>query len=166
MNNQPPQNSSMTPLKVSVDIVESERAPEVSTPFLPDATETKDPTTSRRIRDSSRNIARLFKRAFQQVWRDLRDAKPKKWYALRWLAFLSALWSCALIVLIVCFALLSAGKFGFEDSSCHPDGEFSPFRNSFNWWALKGTFQITLKVGNFDFATAKIIDVIWDLVSL
>ncbi|RSL84040.1 hypothetical protein CEP51_004150 [Fusarium floridanum] len=163
-HDQPPQNHSIAPFKVSVDIVESERAPEeVSTPFLP-SEETKQPTTLTQIRSSPRNTAHLIKQAFQQTWHDVKNAKPKKWYGLQWLAFFSILWTCALITLIICFALLSAGKFGFEDSSCHPDGEFSPFRNSFNWWALKGTFQITLKVGNFDFATAKIIDVIWDLV--
>ncbi|RSL63589.1 hypothetical protein CEP54_005129 [Fusarium duplospermum] len=153
---QPPRNQSTAPLKVSVDIVESERVPEeVSTPFLP---------TDTRICNSPRNTAHHIKQAFRQAWHDVKSAKPKKWHGLQWLAFLSIFWTCALIALIICFALLSAGKFGFEDSACHPDGEFSPFRNSFNWWALKGTFQITLKVGNFDFVTAKIIDVVWDLV--
>lgn len=59
------------------------------------------------------------------------------------------------------------------DLPCHLDGEFNldandtlgnEFRHSNNWGAAKGFFQITLSWSNFDFTTAKLIDVAWDLV--
>ncbi|KAF5559650.1 hypothetical protein FNAPI_4634 [Fusarium napiforme] len=51
---------------------------------------------------------------------------------------------------------------------CQPDGEF--WFNGvirvvmFNWLAPSAFFQITLSWGRFSFGTAKVIDVIWDLV--
>ncbi|KAM5512023.1 hypothetical protein FOXYSP1_06823 [Fusarium oxysporum f. sp. phaseoli] len=76
-------------------------------------------------------------------------------------------WNLSVLGLLIYLCLLPLG-FSDEESPCQPDGEFRfggiDRRGSFAWWAPRGFFQITLGWGRFSFGTAKLIDVIWDLV--
>ena len=77
-------------------------------------------------------------------------------------------WNLSVLGLLIYLCLLPL-DFSDEESPCQPDGEFRfggiDRRGSFAWWAPRGFFQITLGWGRFSFGTAKLIDVIWDLVS-
>ncbi|SCO78142.1 uncharacterized protein FRV6_02355 [Fusarium oxysporum] len=76
-------------------------------------------------------------------------------------------WNLSVLGLLIYLCLLPLG-FSDEESPCQPDGEFRfggiDRRGSFDWWATRGFFQITLGWGRLSFGTAKLIDVIWDLV--
>jgi len=70
------------------------------------------------------------------------------------------------LVLLVLFGALPSLSLGSEQpSACHPDGTFSPFGQDYSPWALQGLFQINLGLGNLTFTQAKVIDVVWDIVS-
>lgn len=45
------------------------------------------------------------------------------------------------------------------------DNTFSPFVDRLNWWSADGIFEITIGFGSMSFAQAKIVDIIWDVVS-
>ncbi|KAF5572732.1 hypothetical protein FPANT_12868 [Fusarium pseudoanthophilum] len=76
-------------------------------------------------------------------------------------------WNLSVLGLLIYLCLLPLGL-SDDESPCQPDGEFRfggidrPGR--FDWWAPKGFFQITLSWGRLSFGTAKLVDVIWDLV--
>ena len=50
-------------------------------------------------------------------------------------------------------------------SACVADGSFSLDPPSYSLWASSGFFQITLAFGTFSFTSAKVVDVVWDVVS-
>ncbi|KAM5352763.1 hypothetical protein ACJ41O_005485 [Fusarium nematophilum] len=77
------------------------------------------------------------------------------------LVFLAHVWAVSLVVLLFYLVLQSTGTVGVDIGACHPDGEFSPFRNSYNWWAAEGFFQVTLRSEDFSFAGVKML---WNLV--
>ncbi|CZR43558.1 uncharacterized protein FPRO_07525 [Fusarium proliferatum ET1] len=100
--------------------------------------------------DSS--VIRAFKDAFYDLTRigkKSKDSRPLDWCFVR-----RVLWA-------------SCWNLDGEDR-CQPDGEFRldgiDQLGGFDWWAPGGFFQITLGWGRFSFGTAKLIDVIWDLV--
>ncbi|SCO31282.1 uncharacterized protein FFNC_01974 [Fusarium fujikuroi] len=76
-------------------------------------------------------------------------------------------WNLSVLGLLIYLCLMPLG-FSDEESACQPDGEFRfggiDRPGTFDWWAPKGFFQITLNWGRLSFGTAKLIDVIWDLV--
>jgi hypothetical protein len=47
---------------------------------------------------------------------------------------------------------------------CQPDGTFG-YNSDYNIWDIAGLFQIELRYGSLSFTQAKIIDVVWDVVS-
>jgi hypothetical protein len=49
---------------------------------------------------------------------------------------------------------------------CQPGGRFSPYASPYSPWASADIFKITLGFGAMSFAQAKIIDIVWDLVSI
>jgi hypothetical protein len=51
-------------------------------------------------------------------------------------------------------------SFGF----CEPDGTFNTGLESVSVWSPSKAFQITLAFGSMRFSTAKLIDIIWDVV--
>ncbi|KAJ4027905.1 hypothetical protein NW752_000154 [Fusarium irregulare] len=135
----------------------------------------ESPTSStRKAPDKPETIMRSIKNAFGDAWKDISSMQRFKSPQSRRVVvkLLLVAWNVSL--------LLSIGKLssmlvlGTElDSPCHPDGDFylnandtlsNEFRHSNNWGNAKGFFQITLSWGNFDFTTAKLIDVAWDLV--
>lgn len=75
-------------------------------------------------------------------------------------------WSSCLLTYIA-FALLSPASLYFQTATaCLPDGSFNIYSDSYSPWAAEGTFQITMAYGAVSFDQAKVIDVIWDVVSL
>ena len=117
---------------------------------------------------------RSIKNVFRDAWKDIsslqRFKSPQSRRVVVKLLLLA--WNVSLLSLIG--KLSSMLVLGTQlDSPCHPDGDFylnandtlgNEFRHSNNWGNAKGFFQITLSWGNFDFTTAKLIDVAWDLV--
>ncbi|SCN63954.1 uncharacterized protein FFB20_00171 [Fusarium fujikuroi] len=100
--------------------------------------------------DSS--VIRAFKDAFYDLMRigkKRKDSPPRDWSFVR------------RVLLAICWNL-------DEENPCQPDGEFrfdtADQLGAFDWWAPRGFFQITLGWGRFSFGTAKLIDVVWDLV--
>ena len=54
------------------------------------------------------------------------------------------------------------------DRTCRPDGDFRLIRDpyeSYNAWSASTFFQITASSGELSFTQAKVIDVVWDVVS-
>lgn len=72
-----------------------------------------------------------------------------------------------LIYALVSLAATSVfeSNFAIIGTACQPDGDFYTNPNDFNYWHISGFFQITLGLGELEFAEAKVIDVIWDVVS-
>ncbi|KAF5021781.1 hypothetical protein F66182_6156 [Fusarium sp. NRRL 66182] len=141
--------------------------------LLPVSSAHEDPRR-RRVswRDSPSFARQSCKDTFREAWHDVRSPKrlgqPIK--SLGWrrilFGFVVILWCFALLVLLLFLMLMPRGL-GFVSAACQPDGEFlftSDTESNFDWWAATGFFQITLGLGRFDFATAKAIDVVWDLV--
>jgi hypothetical protein len=54
----------------------------------------------------------------------------------------------------------SVPTFGF----CEPNGNFNTGLESVSVWSPSAAFQITLGFGSMSFSTAKLIDIIWDVV--
>jgi hypothetical protein len=118
--------------------------------------------------------AAQFRGWWAQAWRDARaDLKAANWRdALQWiLSFLSTLlpFSC----LMYFFAGMRIGwshpgwRPTYPDlvAWCMPDGSFSTARY-FQYWKISGFFQITLPFHHqLTFTQAKVVDIIWDLVS-
>jgi hypothetical protein len=50
------------------------------------------------------------------------------------------------------------------DSACQLDGSFSLYHDV-GYWEISGFFQITLPFGSLTFTQAKVIDIVWDVVS-
>ncbi|KAH7255307.1 uncharacterized protein BKA55DRAFT_592663 [Fusarium redolens] len=107
-------------------------------------------------RESS--VIKAFKDSFHDLaslGKTRKDIRPFEWSLIRqvfWVGY----WNLSVLGLLIYLCLLPLG-FSDDESPCQPDGEF-------RFWAPKGFFQITLGWGRFSFGTAKLIDVVWDLV--
>ncbi|EWG40988.1 hypothetical protein FVEG_15207 [Fusarium verticillioides 7600] len=112
-------------------------------------------------------------KAFKDVFYDLnfflkspRTDRPFELSLIRQVVWVGC-WNFSVLGLLIYLCLLPLGLSDAE-SPCQPDGEFRfggidrPGR--FDWWAPRGFFQITLSWGRLSFGTAKLVDVIWDLV--
>lgn len=115
-----------------------------------------------------------FRAWWAQAWRDVRaDLKATSWgNASLWvISFLSTLlpFSC-LLYFFPGMKRLSTYSSWYDDYlgldvRCLPDGSFSLAR-SFQYWQISGFFQITLPFPQrLTFTEAKVVDIIWDLVS-
>jgi hypothetical protein len=104
----------------------------------------------------------LWRTAHRQAWHDLK---------IRWRRGL--FWvMCFIVPLGLCFTLLvvvslsgSASNFSLDVTACQPDGQFSLDSNDYDYWDVSGFFQVTLGFGDLTFTQAKVIDVVWDVVS-
>lgn len=105
------------------------------------------------------NIVRVSRTAFQDL---KRDVKSIRWLrGLGW--FVGMVW---LFGLLTCIALLgNQGFFVSENTACQPDGSFRLQPDTYSMWSSTGFFQITIGGGNLTFAQAKLIDIVWDIVS-
>ncbi|SCN93328.1 uncharacterized protein FFM5_05642 [Fusarium fujikuroi] len=118
--------------------------------------------------DSS--VIRAFKDAFYDLMRigkKRKDSPPRDWSFVR-RVLLAICWNLSVLGLLTYLCLVPLGV-GDEENPCQPDGEFrfdtADQLGAFDWWAPRGFFQITLGWGRFSFGTAKLIDVVWDLLS-
>ncbi|KAF5718972.1 hypothetical protein FGLOB1_1386 [Fusarium globosum] len=115
------------------------------------------------------SVIKAFKDAFydlKRIGKKRKDSPPLDWRFIRRVV-LAICWNLSVLGLLIYLCLVPLGV-GDEDNPCQPDGEFRfdavDQLGTFDWWAPRGFFQITLGWGRFSFGTAKLIDVIWDLV--
>jgi hypothetical protein len=107
----------------------------------------------------------LFRQAGQEVRSDIRNTH---WNGilLKKILFLFPIpiWTSGLV--IVLFVIAQPQHYtGTPRVACTPDGEFSLNPGHYSYWSRKGFFQITLAFGKLSFDNAKLIDVVWDVVS-
>lgn len=105
----------------------------------------------------------LWIRACQEAVADLR--------AKRWVRFLVVCWTACLVIGLVMTPLAFASPgykspSNYDSMACRPDGSFRPFSFEYDPWGISGFFQITMGYGSLTFTQAKVIDVIWDIVSI
>lgn len=112
-----------------------------------------------------RSFARRCEPAFQELWDDLRSTGWVRGFG--WLSLL-VVWVVGLGSAITMVALSGpAASFGDQQSfsACLPDGSFSLQPELYNPFKASHAFEITVAFGNLSFANAKLIDVVWDIVS-
>lgn len=116
---------------------------------------------------SSSYLAKLCTEIRNEVPHDLKSTKWRRTAAsyFKWLGF--SIWAPGLIVLCVIFPLVITPSISLESSEywnyCAPDGSFS--LDPTNPWNPDWTFQIVLAFGSLSFTQAKVIDIVWDIVS-
>jgi hypothetical protein len=116
---------------------------------------------------ASRFILQPLKTAFQELRDDFRSTRWVRRFG--WFSFF-VFWCGGLIAAITSIPLSPSYNFIWWPSEntispCLPNGSFSMEPYLYNPWAISGAFEITLAFGNLTFANAKLIDVIWDVVS-
>ncbi len=112
-----------------------------------------------------RLVAHHWKTSFQELWDDLRTTRWARGFG--WFSFL-VIWCGGLVTAITFVALISSINnhlLSESFSPCLVDGSFSLQPDRYNAWTASGAFEITLGFGNLSFANAKLLDVIWDVVS-
>ncbi|KAF5593181.1 hypothetical protein FPCIR_5387 [Fusarium pseudocircinatum] len=114
-------------------------------------------------------VNKAFKEAFddlKRIGKRRKDGRPLDWSFIRRVLSASC-WNLSVLGLLIYLCLVPLGV-SDDENRCQPDGEFrfdgEDQLGGFDWWAPRGFFQITLGWGRFSFGTAKLIDVIWDLV--
>lgn len=106
---------------------------------------------------------------FRQTWQEVRsDIRNAQWNGtLLWkILFLLPIpiWTSALIFTL--FLVAQPQQFTiFSRKACTPAGQFNLNPESYSYWSRNGFFQITLAFGELSFDNAKLIDVVWDVVS-
>ncbi|KAF4966333.1 hypothetical protein FSARC_5961 [Fusarium sarcochroum] len=116
--------------------------------------------------------SRSLKDAFLDAYDDFRSIKRhrQRFRLVKWLrvgrGFLIITWNLTLLTLLICLALLPSLP-SYDENPCQANGQFhlDPDKSyvKFNYWAASAFFEITLGWGRFNFATAKMIDMTWDL---
>ncbi|KAI1413297.1 hypothetical protein F5Y13DRAFT_161016 [Hypoxylon sp. FL1857] len=123
------------------------------------------PTGLADLRSAGQWISRQWKETTREVLRDLRSKES-------WKPIFIFLYLCWVGFLLLAIGMLASTPNitsllqGFITTACQPDGNFSPYANSYNaWdWASSGFFEITLAFGPISFTAAKVIDIIWDVI--
>ncbi|KAF4452445.1 hypothetical protein F53441_4725 [Fusarium austroafricanum] len=145
----------------------SETELEILSPSL-SATPVPGPPQSRnKRRGRQSSIVEQVKHAFRDAWNDISSIERLK--SLDWAGLgrllLCITWTSLLVISPI---LLSTLPLDDDGSPCKQDGKFKfsteVEENKFGRWAAGGFFDVTLSWGSFNFATAKLIDVAWDLV--
>lgn len=111
-----------------------------------------------------------------QFWREL-PSQTKSWWHEVWsdaktLRIGHQLYRCVnvtgplviIAALCVVIRLITKTDLYPVDEACRPDSGFDVGESEYNIWAPNGFFQITLAFGTLPFSTAKLIDVVWDVV--
>ncbi|SPO07045.1 uncharacterized protein DNG_09739 [Cephalotrichum gorgonifer] len=97
--------------------------------------------------------------AARQSWKDILAARWRQFILFGFYMF----WLSMLLgqLVIMGFNTTSgSGSLGDDgDQGCQPDGQFSLYKNSFDWWAPRAFFEISLSAGAFSFANVKVIDI-------
>lgn len=104
-------------------------------------------------------IGKLLRSAWHDLKHDLRSTRWLRGWA--WAA--GVIWFLGLIVSLIIVSMFSL--FTSDFNACQPDGEFRLYPGTYSMWSSTGFFQITLGGGTLTFPQAKVIDVIWDIVS-
>jgi hypothetical protein len=86
------------------------------------------------------------------------------------LKFLAFLWLSGLCLSLTILSQLSTTTDALALTSdrlvaCQPNGVFDLYPEKYRYWSGAGFFQITLGHGKLSFTQAKVIDVVWDIVS-
>lgn len=115
-----------------------------------------EPLTSRL--KAARAVVRT---AFTDARRDVKADGP---VVAAWIFLF--IWFSALISFFVVLVLVNIDIFRAAFVDCRPDGTFSTSQNNWSWWTPSGFFQITLSQGTLSFTQAKVIDIVWDVVSI
>jgi len=110
--------------------------------------------------------------ASMRFWLELRRELVADFHATNWSftlpSFLFYLWNIALAIAIVIFSLWESNGdrpvLSWE-TACKPDGSFQIYSILYSNWVVSGFFQITMGFGTLTFTQAKVIDIIWDIVS-
>lgn len=117
-------------------------------------------------KSTKNNLHLSLQRVLADTWRDVvKDLRSVRWgRGGYW--FLFFLWSSCLIsaLVLIPLTITHTSITGDSQSACLPDGSFS-LTGDYNPWKLNGFFQITAGFGTLSFTQAKVIDVIWDVVS-
>ena len=104
----------------------------------------------------------IVKKSFGDARGDLRRISKQSWI----LGVLSFFGFAALLLALILPSVLNPvyGDGGYG-TACILDGDFSLFPSVDSFWSVTGFFNISLSFGKLTFGQAKIIDIIWDLVS-
>lgn len=114
------------------------------------------------------NLGSDVKVGFDEFRHDLRTTRWRRGIYLH-----SILVWCGGLIATAVIINLQTQVWGNSELSCKPDDSFdtkpSVMRgsgDSYNYWDIAGFFQITLGMGHLDFTAVKVIDVLWDVVSI
>lgn len=93
------------------------------------------------------------------------------WQHWSWSGFWSTVSHLAIISIVIGLTLTSVlgskmiiGYSAFEYDICDSGGNFN-FNGLGSFWLPSRAFEITLAFGNFTFSNAKLVDVLWDVVT-
>jgi hypothetical protein len=93
--------------------------------------------------------------AYKELWNDF---KSHPYTAV------ITLWFFALIISIVALCVVTDPSLALVPTPCFPDGSFQ-LDGDFSVWKHSDFFEVTLGAGRLSFSEAKLIDVVWDVVS-
>lgn len=110
------------------------------------------------IADSLKDV-RVLNNAYQDLKSDLKNTRWRRGFG--W--FGAVIWFFGLLTSVILISLMTLSS---TDTACQPDGSFRLHPETYSMWSSSGFFQITLGGGKLTFAQAKVIDIVWDIVSL
>jgi hypothetical protein len=116
------------------------------------------------MKGAGKSVANSWRTSHVRAWHDLRT----RWARGLLLAFYLCIALAAVYFLLLIIKVsIDPNYLGFVDSSTAylPDGRFSLYPFSFQFWSKPEAFEITLGFGKLSFTQAKVIDVMWDIVS-
>jgi len=133
----------------------------------------------------------LRETASWRAWRDTAraDLKSMRWLrAVMWTAIV--FWVYVLVMVVTSLATMAIqspdsgfripdfidhflGVFGLQlvsrsfsnYNACQPNGGFSIVPNSYRWWSMGDFFEITIGFSSLSFTQAKLLDILWGIVS-
>jgi hypothetical protein len=133
------------------------------------------PTLQSRKPKLGSRFVNFWRTAHHQAWDDLKTrGKSGAFWVLYSFFLIGLIFAFTLLAIMSSLRGMSGLEFSYtilapvstgQDTACQADGNFYTNPNDFNYWHTLGFFQITLGFGNFSFTTAKVIDVMWDVVS-
>ncbi|OBS29478.1 hypothetical protein FPOA_03415 [Fusarium poae] len=144
--------------------------PDVERASTPREPAPRSPGTLEKPKRSSFSFIASIRSSFTVAGKDIRSIPRYKSSKLRRLLW-EFLASITIVSLLIALFFLTFRVNLQSTDPCGPDGDFrlktdqdDYFIYNSNLWALSGFFEVTLGWGEFDFTTAKLIDVAWDLV--
>jgi hypothetical protein len=103
-------------------------------------------------------VSKLFRIAFRDLKKDL---KGTRWlHGFGWAA--GVIWFFGLVASAT---YIGIATLALSHTACQPDNSFRLHPETYSMWSSSGFFQITLGGGHLSFAEAKVVDIVWDIVS-